>query len=220
MSSRKDNLGVADLVQCIALLFPTQHPKCAAWAATRSPALSHPVAASKPDVKPPFPPAVAKKPGQQQRQVDSHLPRSARRSSRQFPPTHPPAPSRPPVVPPVFARELTESLEDWRDRHQGNQISFAQEVVQRDKFAAAAGLSTWSPGYAATMLTVIGSVSIGAEPSVSIEIVIPRLQQLQTVLVGAGPKGMPKRYFETVAIELSPERVRQIGSFVLESGGR
>jgi len=219
MSNRKDNVGVADLVQCLVLLFPAQHPKCVAWASTRS--VGHPGATSKPH-SPVIPPsAVAKGPEQEKpRPAERRAAKPPRRERKPAPFTRSPMPARPPVSVPGFARELTVPLEAWKDRHQGTPLSFAQEVVQRDKFAAAAGLTNPSPGYSATMLTVIGSVSIGPEKAVSVEVVIPRVQQPQSVLVGAGPKGMPKKYFETAAVELSPERVRQIGAYVLASGER
>lgn len=211
MASRKEGLSAVEMVRLLGVLFHPQHPECRAWAASQGASGPSQAPAAHSDDerrKRPIPP----------RPPGPGAARSERPAAKAAP--QPPQPRPPRPSPPSFAREISGSLDDWRDRQRGIEIGWDQEESHRKKFAAAAGLSKWSNGYSATMLTVSGTLPLGPELKISVEIVIPRVQQLDLLLVGVGRKDMPKRFFEMPASELSPDRVRQIAAYAADLGAR
>jgi hypothetical protein len=69
------------------------------------------------------------------------------------------------------------------------------------------------------MLTVKSAVTCEQGRVVSVEIVIPRIQDVKDVLMVVAPQHGTERIFEMQAGDISESHVRELGVFVLKSGG-
>jgi len=128
-----------------------------------------------------------------------------------------PPPAAPLPLPPAHARLLQCSLRDWKERQKGLQLSYVKEDDLRGEIRRRAAIASCGEGYNEAMLAVGYDVDCGAGRIASVEIVAPRVQDVASVLVGAGPKGSPKQYFEVDFDNLSASAIRDIGAYVLDS---
>jgi hypothetical protein len=217
---RGKEIDLADAVRILVNLFPVQHNASSAWLKTirsaqgeREDMLGE-VARHDSTTKPASRHAL-------DYQKDRSTPASVQRSNKRPPPQAPrPIPLPPPPPLPAFVRELRSSETEWRDKlPPGIEISWTQENAVRDRVASHAGFATWGRGYRSTMLTVKSEASWDAGRSVSVEIVIPRLQDLNAVLLVVAPRHGGERIFEMSVAELSRQHIEELGRYVLTTAG-
>lgn len=206
---KETGIELAEIVRLLSRLFPAQHPKSTAWLR----GLVSEGSAGVSPIGPTVPPRRMPSRSPQHRPTPPTSPRDrARQFAEKARPVNPAPPSLAP--PPPFARELSGTVAEWRDQHAGIEITWDREAEIQDRVAAAAGLIDRQNGYVSTMLAVSGDLMVDGHGA-SVELLIPRVQNADSVIVGVGLKGMPKRYFEVALAKLSPEKTRELTRYAL-----
>lgn len=214
---KERNIELAELVKILVALFPDQHPRCVTWlhalksggampmrpiqSSARSTTKQKPFVNNRAPISP-------QSPRVEHVLTTSDSSTTASQSTRKVPPL------------PSYCKELAITVTEWRDKHAGIEISWDKEVDRRDEIASKAGLQNWKEGWNATMPSLMVDVELSSQESASVEVVIPRTVDLQSVLIGVGRKGMPKRFFEIATDEVTHDRIREIGTYVLGTEAR
>jgi hypothetical protein len=206
-------VSVVSALRALATIFPHQHPRTSAWLAALGELGGDPLGTAPSPGSRGAQERVRKAPQRPAAPEDSgHGPSQTRPPAKVVGP--PAVPALPP--PPAHARLLQGSLRDWSERQKGLQLSYVKEKDLRAEIRRRADIATGGEGYNEAMLAIGYDLDCGRGRLASVEIVAPRVQDVASVLVGAGPKGSPKQYFELDFNRLSAATVRDIGEYVLD----
>lgn len=97
----------------------------------------------------------------------------------------------------------------------GIEISFAKENTLRAEVAKRAGVLDGSEGFNAAMLGLAYELDYGDRRTASVELLTPRLENINSLLVGIGESGQPKAYFELEFSRLSETAIRELAIYAL-----